>query len=177
MNGEDVRVRNLDYWKQVWRKNRSTRPGAVGGQDSSSRSSSSALPSENEAKEDTVRVDARKRRSTREGKEKPLCPDSPPSAIAAAAKIATVEPDPDLISLTDSVTISLSQQPLDLGSMSFNTPVMASEDEDDDLLIQFSGGEDIFDAVDTTISSKPLIDLLDLKVLSSIDEDKFPGVE
>lgn len=161
MNGEDVRVRNLDYWKQVWRKNRSTRPGAVGGQDSSSRSSSSALPSENEAKEDTVRVDARKRRSTREGKEKPLCPDSPPSAIAAAAKIATVEPDPDLISLTDSVTISLSQQPLDLGSMSFNTPVMALEDEDDDLLIQFSGGEDIFDAVDTTISSKPLIDLLD----------------
>ncbi|KAG5981741.1 hypothetical protein E4U55_002613 [Claviceps digitariae] len=172
VDGEEVRVSQLDDWMPILRKGRSAASGAQESQshakssptrESSSRSSCGAPPSsENEAEMSPVTTNAMSISGQTETTLS-LRQASPPSTTPETAEKSASESDFDLICLADAVTIPLSLQPLDMRNLSLDTPVMALQaGSDDEALIQFSDDEDVGNAAGSaTMSSKTLIDLLD----------------
>ncbi|KAG6151133.1 hypothetical protein E4U37_005302 [Claviceps purpurea] len=70
-------------------------------------------------------------------------PESPPSAVVGKAETLTLDFDTDLICLTDTVTIPLALQLMNLRDLSLDTPALALKaTEYDEALIQFSDDED-----------------------------------
>ncbi|KAG5914706.1 hypothetical protein E4U42_000353 [Claviceps africana] len=170
VDGKEMRITQLDDWKPILQKSRSTAYGAQDGQrhadhspveECFDRSSCGAPTSENEADMNTMTGDAMTTRGRIETT-LPLQLESPPSPILEASETSAAETDSDLIYLTDAVTIPLSIQPLDMRSLSLDTPVLALQaEEDEEALIEFSDDEDVKDAAGTIMSSTTLIDLLD----------------
>ncbi|KAG6005675.1 hypothetical protein E4U21_007792 [Claviceps maximensis] len=175
VDDEEVRVGQLDDWVPILRKGRSTASKAQNSQchaeSSPVRASSDrhswgdrpALDNEPETKTATTYAITGGSKTTTPLPSSRL--DSPFSAVPEAAdkSAAEAESDCNLICLTDVETIPLSLQPLDMCSLSLDTPVMALQARsDDEALIQFSDDEDVDGAASAApVSSKPLIDLLD----------------
>ncbi|KAG5934730.1 hypothetical protein E4U53_000603 [Claviceps sorghi] len=170
VDGEEMRVGQLDDWIPILRKSRSTAAGSQDGQshadnspigESSDRSSCGASPSKNKAEMDTVTITTMATRGHIETT-LPSQLDSPLSLTAKTSETSPAESDADLICLTDVATIPLSLQRSDMRSLSLDTPVMALEAENDDEdLIQFSDDEDVNNAAGASMSGQTLIDLLD----------------
>ncbi|KAG6076752.1 hypothetical protein E4U33_001675 [Claviceps sp. LM78 group G4] len=122
-------------------------------------------PFETRSELDRAPVDAMMTMNGNLGAALSLRPESPPSAVARKAETLTLDFDTDLICLTDTVTIPLSLQLMDLRDLSLDTPALALEAADhDEALIQFSDDEDENDdggGGGENMLSKAPIDLLE----------------